>query len=230
MGPYYHLCLFIFISSTVYSAIEASLSKDWLIEFHQPVEPLAAKRIAKRYAMVSRGPVRQSMRTQTLLVSSRMFPGLERSASVSLHRSQTNPSSDAQKTRHCPRRIHPTARTSTPFLAWSDRSYLSIVQVKRAIHQIPHRRVKRGYQSAGASEYTPPSDPYFQYQWYLVGDIVALADSLDGSSPSHPKEKRRSSGWQTSTRSERRSRMGTRLHRQERDHRHHGRWRRLHAS
>ena len=66
MDFYYHLCLFIFISSTAHSVIEATLSKDWLIEFHQPVEPQAAKRIAKRYAMVSRGPVRRPMRRQTL--------------------------------------------------------------------------------------------------------------------------------------------------------------------
>ena len=65
MDFYSRLCLFIFISSTLHSVIEATLSKDWLIEFHQSVEPQTAKRIAQRYAMVSRGPVRQSMQRPT---------------------------------------------------------------------------------------------------------------------------------------------------------------------
>jgi hypothetical protein len=57
MGFYYELCLLTFILSTVHSIIPPAITKDWLIEFHQRVEPDAAKRIAKRYAMVSRGPV-----------------------------------------------------------------------------------------------------------------------------------------------------------------------------
>jgi len=57
MGFYYDLCLITFIFSTVYSTIVPAITKDWLIEFHHHVEPTAAKRIAKRYAMVSRGPV-----------------------------------------------------------------------------------------------------------------------------------------------------------------------------
>ena len=57
MGFYYDLCLLTFILSTVQSTILPAITKDWLIEFHHPVEPNAAKRIAKRYAMVSRGPV-----------------------------------------------------------------------------------------------------------------------------------------------------------------------------
>jgi hypothetical protein len=57
MGFYYDLCLFTFIFSTVHSAIKPAITKDWLIEFHHQIEPDVAKRIAKRYAMVSRGPV-----------------------------------------------------------------------------------------------------------------------------------------------------------------------------
>jgi hypothetical protein len=57
MGFYYDLCLLTFILSTIQSTILPAITKDWLIEFHQPVQPNAAKRIAKRYAMVSRGPV-----------------------------------------------------------------------------------------------------------------------------------------------------------------------------
>ncbi len=57
MGFYYDLCLLTFILSTVQSTILPAITKDWLIEFHQPVQPNVAKRIAKRYAMVSRGPV-----------------------------------------------------------------------------------------------------------------------------------------------------------------------------
>jgi len=57
MGFYYDLCLLTFIFSTVYSNIKPAITKDWLIEFHDHIEPDVAKRIAKRYAMVSRGPV-----------------------------------------------------------------------------------------------------------------------------------------------------------------------------
>lgn len=52
------ICLFVFLISTVYGNVKPVNSKDWLIEFHQNVQPEQAKRIAKRYAMVSRGPVR----------------------------------------------------------------------------------------------------------------------------------------------------------------------------
>ena len=57
MGFYHDLCLLTFTLSTVHSIVLPALTKDWLIEFHHRVEPDAAKRIAKRYAMVSRGPV-----------------------------------------------------------------------------------------------------------------------------------------------------------------------------
>jgi hypothetical protein len=57
MGFHYNLCLLTFIFSSVHSTILPAITKDWLIEFHQRVQPDAAKRIAKRYAMVSRGPV-----------------------------------------------------------------------------------------------------------------------------------------------------------------------------
>jgi hypothetical protein len=57
MGFYYDFCLLTFVFSTVYANIKPPITKDWLIEFHDHVQPDAAKRIAKRYAMVSRGPV-----------------------------------------------------------------------------------------------------------------------------------------------------------------------------
>ena len=57
MRFYYDLCLFTCILSAVHSTVLPALTKDWLSEFHQRVEPNVAKRIAKRYAMVSRGPV-----------------------------------------------------------------------------------------------------------------------------------------------------------------------------
>jgi hypothetical protein len=57
MDFYYALCLLTVVLSTAQSTILPAITKDWLIEFHQRVEPDAAKRIAKRYAMVSRGPV-----------------------------------------------------------------------------------------------------------------------------------------------------------------------------
>lgn len=45
--------------------------------------------------------------------------------------------------------------------------------VKRAIQQVGFRRIKRGYKTVEDlktqfPEYKPPTDPYFQYQWYLV--------------------------------------------------------------
>ena len=58
MRFYTDLCLLTLTLSTVHSVILPSLTKDWLIEFHQRIEPEQAKRIAKRYAMISRGPVR----------------------------------------------------------------------------------------------------------------------------------------------------------------------------
>ncbi len=57
MGFYFDLCLLTFLISTVYCNLKPILTKDWLIEFHNNIEPDVAKRIAKRYAMVSRGPV-----------------------------------------------------------------------------------------------------------------------------------------------------------------------------
>jgi len=51
---YLLVCLLL---SFVYLNVSLPNSKDWLIEFHQQIEPNEAKRIAKRYAMVSRGPV-----------------------------------------------------------------------------------------------------------------------------------------------------------------------------
>lgn len=64
MSIYSDLCLLLFILSTVHSTIVPALNKDWLIEFHQEVQPETAKRIAKRYAMVSRGPVRNKKNTK----------------------------------------------------------------------------------------------------------------------------------------------------------------------
>jgi hypothetical protein len=57
MGFIYDLCLLTFVFSTAYSNIKPANTKDWLIEFHHHTEPDVAKSIAKRYAMVSRGPV-----------------------------------------------------------------------------------------------------------------------------------------------------------------------------
>ncbi|CAF1543589.1 unnamed protein product [Adineta ricciae] len=137
MGFYYDLCLLTFLFSTVHSTILPALTKDWLIEFHQHVEPEAAKRIAKRYAMVSRGPV---------LNDKRLY-----------HFVDLKPS-------------HPQTRKRR------DIAQEQFIQrhelVKRAIHQIPHTRVKRGYRSPDElkkdiPEYQTPTDPYFQYQWYL---------------------------------------------------------------
>ena len=51
------ICLFVFLLSAVYGHVKPVNSKDWLIEFHQPIEHDLAQQIAKRYAMVSRGPV-----------------------------------------------------------------------------------------------------------------------------------------------------------------------------
>ena len=53
----YDLCLLTLTLSTAHGVILPAMSKDWLIEFHHRVEPDAARRLAKRYAMVSRGPV-----------------------------------------------------------------------------------------------------------------------------------------------------------------------------
>ena len=60
-----YLCLLICTVSTVHSSLQPVSTKDWLIEFHQPVKAEAAKRIAKRYAMVSRGPVGRSIEQRT---------------------------------------------------------------------------------------------------------------------------------------------------------------------
>ena len=57
MSCYSNLYSFIFILLTVYSNLTPAFTKDWLIEFHARIEPDVVKRIAKRYAMVSRGPV-----------------------------------------------------------------------------------------------------------------------------------------------------------------------------
>jgi hypothetical protein len=61
----------------VHSALQPVSTKDWLIEFHQQVPPEAAKRIAKRYAMVSRGPVRVRSNEQRTRESF-VVPGHER--------------------------------------------------------------------------------------------------------------------------------------------------------
>ena len=53
----YDLCLFICLLSNIYINVKSASTKDWLIEFHRPTEPEVARTIAKRYAMVSRGPV-----------------------------------------------------------------------------------------------------------------------------------------------------------------------------
>ena len=57
MGLSYDLCLLIFIVPNLQAIILSTTTKDWLIEFHDRTEPAAAKRIAKKYAMFSRGPV-----------------------------------------------------------------------------------------------------------------------------------------------------------------------------
>ncbi|CAF1203000.1 unnamed protein product [Rotaria sp. Silwood1] len=137
MGFYYDLCLLTFIFSTIHSTILPVITKDWLIEFRQHVEPDAAKRIAKRYAMVSRGPV---------LNDKRLY-----------HFVDLKP-------------IHPLKRKKR------DTAQEEFIQrhelVKRAIHQIPYIRMKRGYRSPAElkeafPEYQSPTDPFFHYQWYL---------------------------------------------------------------
>ncbi|CAF1214953.1 unnamed protein product [Rotaria sordida] len=133
----YDLCLLTFIFSTVYSNIKPTITKDWLIEFHHQIEPDVAKHIAKRYAMISRGPV---------LNDKHLY-----------HFVDLKP-------------IHPHARKKR------DIAQEKLIQqhhlIKRAIHQIPHIRVKRGYRPLDKvkdtfSKYQQPNDPYFKYQWYL---------------------------------------------------------------
>ncbi|CAF4671110.1 unnamed protein product [Rotaria socialis] len=137
MNFYYDLCILSFIFSTVYSNVQPTVTKDWLIEFHHHVEPDVAKLIAKRYAMVSRGPVLNDKHLYHFI--------------------------DMKPT-------HPHKRKRR------DVAQEQLIQqhelVKRAIHQIPHIRVKRGYRSAekvkeNFPQYQQPNDPYFQYQWYL---------------------------------------------------------------
>jgi proprotein convertase subtilisin/kexin type 2 len=137
MGFYYDLCLLIFILSTVHSTILPAITKDWLIEFHHRVEPNVAKRIAKRYAMVSRGPV---LNDKSLY----HFVDLK------------------------PTHAHTRKKRDVVQEEFIQRHEL----VKRAIHQIPHIRIKRGYRSPTElkntfPDYQSPTDPYFQYQWYL---------------------------------------------------------------
>ena len=59
MSPMIYCSCFLLLPlfSNVFSTASTVASKDWLIEFRQPVSAEAARRIAKRYAMVSRGPV-----------------------------------------------------------------------------------------------------------------------------------------------------------------------------
>ena len=57
MGFVSEFCLLTLTLSTIQSVMIPANTKDWLIEFHHRLEPEQAKRIAKRYAMVSRGPV-----------------------------------------------------------------------------------------------------------------------------------------------------------------------------
>ncbi|CAF1146837.1 unnamed protein product [Adineta steineri] len=137
MSFYYDLCLFTFLFSTIYANIKPTITKDWLIEFHDQIEPDVAKHIAKRYAMISRGPVLNDKHLYHFV--------------------------DLKPT-------HPHTRKKRDIAQeeFIERHEL----VKRAIHQIPHIRIKRGYRSSDElkptlSEYKSPSDPYFQYQWYL---------------------------------------------------------------
>ena len=86
--------------STVYANLKPASTKDWLIEFHNHVEPDLAKRIAKRYAMVSRGPV------------GKLFSP---SMGVSFCGSETNTPFDTEKTRCGARGIHSTPWTGEWF-------------------------------------------------------------------------------------------------------------------
>ncbi|CAM4739986.1 unnamed protein product [Rotaria magnacalcarata] len=137
MSFYYDLCILSFIFSTAYSNVKPTITKDWLIEFHHHVEPDVAKHIAKRYAMVSRGPVLNDKHLYHFI--------------------------DMKPTHRHTRKRRDVAQEK-------------LIQqhkfVKRAIHQIPHIRVKRGYRPAekvkeNFPQYQQPNDPYFQYQWYL---------------------------------------------------------------
>jgi proprotein convertase subtilisin/kexin type 2 len=137
MGFHYNLCLLTFLFSSVHSTILPASTKDWLIEFHQRVQPDAAKRIAKRYAMVSRGPV---------LNDERLYHFVDLK----------------------PTHAHTRKKRDIVQEEFIQRHEL----VKRAIHQIPHIRAKRGYRSPDEfktdfPQYQAPTDPYFQHQWYL---------------------------------------------------------------
>ncbi|CAF4065375.1 unnamed protein product, partial [Rotaria magnacalcarata] len=113
MSFYYDLCILSFIFSTAYSNVKPTITKDWLIEFHHHVEPDVAKHIAKRYAMVSRGPVLNDKHLYHFI--------------------------DMKPTHRHTRKRRDVAQEK-------------LIQqhkfVKRAIHQIPHIRVKRGYRPA----------------------------------------------------------------------------------
>ncbi|CAF1401090.1 unnamed protein product [Adineta ricciae] len=133
----YDLCLFICLLSNIYINVKSASTKDWLIEFHRPTEPEVARTIAKRYAMVSRGPVLDDKQLYHFV--------------------------DLKPT-------HPQRRKKRDVIQeeFIQRHHL----VKRAIHQVPHIRMKRGYVSKDRFEtrngdYQQPNDPYFQYQWYL---------------------------------------------------------------
>ncbi|UJR15379.1 hypothetical protein I4U23_002327 [Adineta vaga] len=137
MRLYYDLCLLIFLFANVYTNVKSTSAKDWLIEFHHQTEPEVAKSIAKRYAMISRGPILNDKHLYHFV--------------------------DLKPT-------HPHTRKKRDVVQeeFIQRHRL----VKRAIHQIPHIRAKRGYVSPNrlettGSDYQQPNDPYFQYQWYL---------------------------------------------------------------
>lgn len=149
MSPMIYCSCFLLLPllSNVYSTASTLSSKDWLIEFHQPVSAEAARRIAKRYAMVSRGPL---IKDEQLY----HFVDLKPTHPHKRKRRDVEQEEFIQRHQWVSRSVNYTASICR---------HTALVQVKRAIHQIPHVRVKRGYQ--------PPKDPYFKYQWYLVSDI-----------------------------------------------------------
>ena len=150
MRPMIYCSCFLLIPllSNVYSTASSVSSKDWLIEFHQPVTAEAARRIAKRYAMVSRGPVIKDQRLYHFVDLKPTHP----------HKRKKR---DVEQEEFIQRHQWVSHSVSSPD---EPARHNAFVQVKRVIHQIPHVRVKRGYQP-------PPNDPYFKYQWYLVSDI-----------------------------------------------------------
>ncbi|CAM4740900.1 unnamed protein product [Rotaria magnacalcarata] len=137
MNIYYGLCLFTFIFSTINSIILPAVNKDWLIEFHQRVEPEAAKRIAKRYAMVSRGPVMNDKRLYHFVDLKSINPQRRR-------KRDTAQEEFIRRNELVKEAIH-----QIPYIR-AKRGYRSPDEFKAAF-----------------PKYQSPMDPFFQYQWYL---------------------------------------------------------------